>query len=256
MKLLRTALAATAIALTGAAAQADQLEVFGYTGNAMFDTADDNAANVGAYTLGGLLWQVDGGAVRSGVGALVAKNYTDQTSFIAFCLEPYIALSNAAANDNGTTTQGYTRTPITDPANSPYVKLQRLFDLYGAQATVGLSPAQGTNSIALWGGAMQLAIWNLLYDTDMVLESGDVRVLNAATYLGAVSLANQMVQNVYLNNAAAPSKLMTVWFNEGASSQDIIQSAAVVPEPSTYAMVLAGVGIVGYSLRRRQHKAA
>jgi len=259
MKLLRTTLAAAAIALTGAGAQADQLEVFGYNGGLTFADAASNLANVGNYAAGTVRWTANGGTtLRLGTGLLIAKNYTTQTSFLAFCVEPYQALSTAAGGgDFGATKETYTSTALTSPTGKWY-DVQRMFDLWGHDIQMGmLAPGQTNNDVKLWGAAAQLAIWNLLLDNDLSVSAGAglVYVDNTSTNLAIVNLANQMILSGRLDRTTvAPSKLMTFWDANG--SQDIISSASVVPEPSTYAMVLVGVGIVGYSLRRRQHKAA
>ena len=252
MKLLRTALAAAAIALTGAAAHADELEVFSYTGHAMFDTADDNLSSASSYTIGAL-YRVAGNPTKYGVGPLVIKNYTDRTSFVAFCIEPHTSLAaDFTGDDDGATTYSYTKTAITDPVGSGFGKVQRLFDLWGYQTSTKLDDDPAT--IALWGSAMQLAIWNLMFDSDMDLDTGTFAVLNGSTILPVMDLSEQMIRSVYLDPTPAASKQMTLWNANG--SQDLISSAGVIPEPSSYALALAGIGIVGYSLRRRQHKAA
>jgi len=260
MKLLRTALVAAAIALTGAAAQADQLEVFGYTGNTSFSDAANNVSQAALYTAGTVQWTANGGTtIRLGVGALIAKNYDNSSSFFAWCTEPYKALSVAAGGgDLGATKETYTPTALTGLADpDPYYDVQRMFDIWGWSITEGMGAGSPIADIKLWGAATQLAVWNLLLDTDASVSTGSglVFVNNTASNLAIVNLANQMIQSGRFDRTTAvPLKQMTFWDSTG--SQDVISSAAVVPEPSTYALVLAGVGIVGYSLRRRQHKAA
>ena len=42
------------------------------------------------------------------------------------------------------------------------------------------------------------------------------------------------------------------WMTGATSTTNNLIEVAAVPEPETYAMLLAGLGVVGWSLRKRQ----
>jgi len=102
--------------------------------------------------------------------------------------------------------------------------------------------------------ALQLAIWNSIYDTDATVSSGSFNATGTnATILG------------YANNLLAGAALVTtpmvkVWVLNSLSTdaegahQDFLLTTPV-PEPSTYALMAAGLGAIGFVARRRRIQA-
>jgi hypothetical protein len=251
MKLTHTLLALAAATSVGLA-HADQFEVFTYSGSSNFTTAAANTGLGASYT-SVVGWQV-GATTGFVVDPLVVMNYSSQSSFIAFCIQPGTALSTAAAYDAGVTTQTYTSTTAGVDAS-----VQKLFDLYGPQVTLALKPwvnAPSNGQGALYAGAMQLAIWNLMYDNDFTLSSGNVKLVfpSVGNYANLLALGNTMLAGVQNLPTPTTHKLTTIWNSNG--SQNLIQSAAVVPEPSAYALIAAGLGVVAFVQRRRLSKQA
>lgn len=100
--------------------------------------------------------------------------------------------------------------------------------------------ASGTNAM---GAGLQLAIWEVLYDTDMALASGTFRVTEAsanalgfgATYLDALALAH-----------VGSSK--AVWLDTHAGQDQIL--GGTVPEPTMLLLFGAGMAMVASRLRK------
>lgn len=261
------ALLAIAAALSTGVAQADEFEIFRFTGGNTFATADtDYGGNYEAaipWIIG--TYHPTSNPFRAGAGIYSVKNYTTQKSFLAFCLEPLIPLSAAAANDFGVTTETYTSS--TSGVNP---EVQRLFDLWGARVSERMDTSKydpvSTTAGREYGAAMQLAIWNLVTDAgDYSMDTGIFKAFGTTGVNGAVkNLANQMLADVAnpLALGGDPNNLTvgglvrqtTIWTSP--NSQAMIQNAGVVPEPSAYALIAAGLGVVGFAHRRRLTQAA
>lgn len=261
------ALLALAAALSTGVAQADEFEIFRYTGGYHFDEAGTNFG--GSYEAA-IPWIIGtynptSNPFRLGAGIYSVKNYSTQKSFLAFCLEPLVPLSAAAGNDFGATTEAYTST--TSGVNP---EVQRLFDLWAYRVSLTMDrmtfdPALTTDG-RVYGAAMQLAIWNLVTDAgDYSMDSGTFKAFGSSGInLTIKNLANQMLADVAnpLAMGGNPDNLTlggivrqtTIWTSP--NSQAMIQNAGVVPEPSAYALIAAGLGVVAFAQRRRLTQAA
>jgi hypothetical protein len=264
MKLTR-ALLALAAAFSVGVAQADELDVEGYSGSATFAGAFANPGNASNYVYTDFVWSV-GSHFGGVVSPFVAKNYTTQRSFVAFCIEPAVDISDVAAQSVAGT---QTYTPSALPAgDAAYAKVQRLFNLYGYAVSLSLDPttASGSNGVdsKLLPGAMQLAIWNILYDTDSTLASGNVKLVGTTLtgYSAILNKANEMLAGVdnpaTLGGDPAHQTVggivgtTTIWRAPVGQSQALISSSDVsVPEPSAIALIAAGAAVVGLARRRR-----
>jgi hypothetical protein len=132
----------------------------------------------------------------------------------------------------------------------PYVNggLQRAAIIYNAYAGgVDIYTPQGQ----LNGGALQLAIWNDLYDGDNSVSKG-VFSVNGGNSAGLVSLADSILQSGA--NVANPNLAVTCW--EATDNQDLISLQAengFVPEPGTYAAAAFACAYLGLQgIRRKQ----
>ena len=129
---------------------------------------------------------------------------------------------------------------------------------YGAARTDALSrlftAAQGFVVDATTSAAMQAGIWEIIY------EQGNSYDLLGGSFVGSLQdpagiLAFNTL-NGYLTHLFdySASYRIDVLGNENA--QDFIVATAPVPEPETWALLMAGFGAMGWAARRRKAAAA
>ncbi len=163
------------------------------------------------------------------------KNDPTPETFEAFCIDPY------QSADTGYT--AYTETTLSSTFSAQTIgKIGALFSFnnsYLPSATEKLKAA-----------AFQLALWEVANDNGN-LGTGRVQKVYA-TNTDLVTRAQGLL-NGY-SNYNGPS-LYSFTFYQSASKQDFIVATSV-PEPETYAMMLAGLGLMGAIARRRKAKAA
>ena len=93
--------------------------------------------------------------------------------------------------------------------------------------------------------SLQLAIWNSIYDTDATLSGGTFQDSTAyAAYADTLLAASAST----VNNLA----VYVLW---NPDKQDFLVTRPV-PEPETFALVLAGLGVMGAFTRRRTRQRA
>jgi len=100
--------------------------------------------------------------------------------------------------------------------------------------------------------AFQLALWDLAKD-DGNLSSGSVRSTGSTntTVLGS---ANSMIAAA--KSGAGPAQYsFSLYTSNTAQDYVVATSVTAVPEPETYAMLLSGMCLLGFTARRRLQKA-
>ena len=100
--------------------------------------------------------------------------------------------------------------------------------------------------------ALQLAIWEAIYDNDGNLSTGNFKVLNLSTLNSSVKTLAQTYLSAALSagNGQFAQSLVT-FINFKGCSQD--QITCIVPEPASWAMIsLAAAGFVGFRIKRRR----
>ncbi|MFN6993343.1 MAG: PEP-CTERM sorting domain-containing protein [Aquincola tertiaricarbonis] len=149
----------------------------------------------------------------------LSQNLTTGTSFLAYCVEQSQGATSAV--------HSYVASAFSGPA-----EVQELYDRFF------------DTSILTQGGAVafQLALWELT-------GGSSASVFTYVDPAGAQSTALAWLTTVRADNDPFAQKYtLTQWSN--ATYQDVLQ-ATPVPEPETYALMLAGLGAVGLLARRR-----
>jgi len=179
---------------------------------------------------------------NTGVGGFTAT-YTPSvgapTSFVAYCID----LSQTFSFNNSF---AVTPTSVLSMFGSTVTSaLDRLY-------TQRYATANATN---VSSAAFQLAVWEIITETSSgaySLASGLFRATgNSTADTDALNMATFWLNNL----ASGPSGGYSLTALVSSSHQDQLM-AAPIPEPETYAMLLAGLGLMGFVVSRRRRKEA
>ncbi len=129
---------------------------------------------------------------------------------------------------------------------------------YGAARTDALSrlftAAQGFVVDATTSAAMQAGIWEIIY------EQGNSYDLTGGSFVGSMQDPAGLVAfntlNGFLTHLSTYSASYRIDVLGNESYQDFIVATAPVPEPETWALLMAGFGVMGWAARRRKAAAA
>ena len=210
--IVRAGIAAAVFTLaSGSALAASNLQVIDSHSVSLF-TASGGAFGAGS-AISPTLWQVK----------------YDSNTFLAFCLDPHVALSNTA---NSYSSGAF--------AASDAVK--RLYEGYYASSIANVSTS--ANSAA----AFQLALWELNNDNSN-LSTGELRFRSLSNVV--VSEANAMLVTATGTGSIKNLYSYTSLSSVNPASQTLL-SVSPVPEAQTWAMLVAGLGLLGFMARRRK----
>ena len=160
--------------------------------------------------------------------------YTDTLqSFVAYCIEP----------NQGNGRAGIVRTYNVESFSG--VQAQHLQGLFST-AYAGLATYNDK-------AAFQLAVWELVRETGSSLDvnGGSFHISSSDAVSGQIAAeANTFLAQALAYNGPAHFTLTKL---TNAQAQDLITASplAAVPEPETYALFLAGLGVIGLLARRR-----
>lgn len=155
-------------------------------------------------------------------------------SFVSYCVDFYQWLPSFGSVNNS-----YTLVDAGGYFGARLDAVERLFS--GRFAQVGTAVEQAAFQIALWEIRYEAA--GTAFDT----------MTGAARFSDAGDDARSLAQT-YLNGLGTYGHTMSVGVLSSGTHQDVV-FAAPVPEPSTYALMLAGLGGVGFMARRRRSRA-
>lgn len=156
------------------------------------------------------------------------------TSFLAYCIDPFQWTSSTPVL--------YSVSSLDTLGNSKAAEVSRLYSQSYA----------GTSGSSLNSAAFQLALWELAKD-DGKLASGQVHT-TSGTDSKVVALASSMISNAK-TGVAGPNQYAFNLYTSGKNQDYLVASmtsVTPVPEPETYAMMLAGLGLIGFTANRRR----
>ena len=167
-----------------------------------------------------------------GAGAFSILNLTaGGGSFAAWCVDIYSLLNTSSSGTS------YTLTPGTEFfGGSQVTALERL----ASQHLASISTV--TDS-----GAFQLAVWEIVYESSGTYDLGSGNFQIASASGNALATANAWLSAL---GDSTPTLTLAVWTS--SSSQDLAVFSAPIPEPEVYAMLLAGLGLMGFVVNRRR----
>jgi hypothetical protein len=171
------------------------------------------------------------------------------SSFMAWCVDIYHHLDTSSAG------AAYTRRSGNEfyGAGSPTTtRLEQLASyVVDSDANALTTTLQSALTGNLQSAAFQLAVWEIVNEgTSAALNviSGDFYVTGSSA---VTTLANQWLAN---SQGWATTQHLAVW--DGPNTTQDLAVFAPIPEPQTFAMLLAGLGLMGFVARRRQRNLA
>ena len=163
----------------------------------------------------------------------LVSDLSTASSFVAFCIEPFIPLSASTQAPNPGNSTYSSATPYT------IAQVQTLYNGYYGNAL----------STPTEAAAFQFALWELVKESSLPpnMTNGSFAFANGAD--PAVARAQQMINNV-LPAAGNYSLFSYMTTNANGDRSQNVLTAIPVPEPATYAMMAAGLALVGAAVRR------
>jgi hypothetical protein len=214
-------------------AVADSLTFNGlaYSGADTVHIVDTAASPVAEYVYSGGFSMTDTSAAWTMGGVTTAQN----ASFTAWCIDIYDSMASAR----------YTLKRDAQFLASTHVPL----DAVRTEALERLA----SNNLALvsdarTSSAFQLAAWEIMAENSSTYSLSGGNFYTYGDALGADTLAQTWLNNL---GTATPTSELYVWRADVQGSTQDLAVFAPVPEPETYAMMLAGLALMGFIARRR-----
>jgi len=193
-----------------------------------FTQTESHAGNVIQYTLG------------AGSSSVRAREYIGTldtgSSFAAFCIELAVPFASPLTG----TLSGFSAAQADN--------LSKLFSGAGWMSNAWETDAIANDDKAKIT-ALQVGVWEIVYDTTFDLASGTFAVDASAqsAYGSMISGWMSAGSTLMANNIFG----LRDGLRGNGNQQDLV---IAVPEPSTYALMLAGLGAIGFVARRRARR--
>jgi hypothetical protein len=220
MRIASFPLAAVAAALLafGTSARADTVDFTGYSNGSVavnYALSAPNTVKTGSANAGGFATILNSGP-----------------SFATWCVDLYQTIS------------------FPDPMYTDYtVKSASLHTFANAHAAADLGHLFADHHLinsAITSAAFQIAVWEIAYETGpgYFVNNGSAKFTGS----GADTITALNTAQSWLGSLGSGSVALNVL--ESPTHQDVIY--APIPEPETYALMLAGLGVVGMVARKRR----
>jgi hypothetical protein len=186
---------------------------------------------------------VTNGIVDESAGAFSTK-LNGGASFLSYCIDLTQSAALGGAPDSSYSRVAGSSYSFDNPAAA--ASLSKLFTFAGSLVTNNSTSA-----------AFQLAVWEIIYESPSNAYSMTLGRASFGTQdprdAGTVTLASSWLNALSTTPATDPISILT-----SVNSQDLVYGGATapIPEPSTYALMIAGLAGVGFVARRRSQKQA
>jgi PEP-CTERM motif len=228
------------LAVSAAAAQADTVSIPRY----QFGLAPDGSPLAVTANVVGVTRDAAGafGAANESAGAFTTS-VNGAASFLSYCLDLTQSAPLGSSDSSYSRVSGGSYSFANPAAES---SLSKLFTVAGSQV----------NSISS-AAAFQLAVWEIVYEapTNMysVLTGNAIFGVQDPREVATLTQANFWLNALSSTPATAPISILA-----STTRQDLVYGGATapIPEPSTYALMIAGLAGVGFMARRRAQKQA
>lgn len=239
------ALGTSAALVPATSAHADSLNIAGWWGGNRWDASMTLGAGMVNYHDDSVLNAAQNSG-PFGAGGFNTVNSTTGATFLSWCVDVFHSFYF-----NSPTSQG-----VAELTNASFIfGATRAADL-GRLATEAYAVAGNTNSSGDNAAAFQLAVWEIVNE-----NSGGAYNLGSGNFKASAGGNATSIAQGWLDNLPSTSIYSAdIWMmqntgNGGWGPQDVLVFTAAVPEPETYALMLAGFGLMGVVVRRRrQHR--
>jgi PEP-CTERM motif len=221
-------IASAVLALVAVSAQADTVSLPDYKFGSL--AVEVNVAGV------------TNGTVNASAGAF-ETSVNSGASFLSYCLD---LLQPAPLNGSASGYSAVAGASYSFANPNAAADLSKLFTVASSQV----------NNIPT-SAAFQLAVWEIVYEapTNAYSMGSGKAVFGVQDSREAPTLA---LANTWLNALSSTPATAPISILASAANQDLIYGGATapIPEPSTYALMIAGLAGVGFVARRRAQKQA
>lgn len=234
-------------------AVADSLTFNGlfYSGADTVHISDTAAPPIAEYVYSGGFSMKDTTAPWTMTNGSDTTTIAKDASFMAWCIDIYDNMGSAKytlKTDEYAITGGYAPSAHVPLTTARIEALERL-----ASNDLSLVNNAKTSS------AFQLAAWEIMAENSTSYNLISTNLVSRGNfYVSGDALGADTLAQTWLNNlgTATPTKELYVWRADIQGSTQDLAVFAPVPEPETYAMLLAGLGLMGFIARRRRGRDA